>query len=823
MDVSETAIRRMQELLLKRVTWPFSGVVLLIALLLLSSPAHSFAQEGDGAEPGEAQTGALIPSNPKFEHLTAEQGLSNNRVVAILQDSQGFIWFGTQDGLNRYDGYEFRVFRHKPENENSLSANFVQVIFEDHEGMLWLGTRGGLNRYDPKTESFTRYLNDPEDPQSLASDVVFAIFEDQDGNLWVGTAGGLDRFEPQFDGFVHYQHDPDDPGSLSHNAVRAIVEDPEGIMWIGTDGGGLNRFDREKESFKAFKHNPDDPNTLGHDAIFGIYQDDDGVFWLATWGGGLDRLEFEEEGEGVPRFTHYKTNPDDPSSLSHNNLYNIHEDETGGLWIGTLRGGLNRFDRRAEEFSRFQNNPDDPYSLNHDTVLSMAGDLGGLLWLGTAGGGVNSLDLEPKGFKHIYSIPGDTNSLNSNDVMGIYQDPGSVLWIGTGSGGLNKFDTKTQQMSYYQHDPVEPQSVTHNTVREIAQDAQGMLWLATRQGLNRFDPRTGEATAYLHDPDDPDSLLHNSIFTVRQVENGAIWVGTLSGTNLVDPLTGKISTYHQNQEIDGILSNSEPVLSIEEDVQGVLWLGTGGSGLIQFDPQKELITQYKHNPDDPSSLADNTIWNVFIDQVGRLWIGTSVGLDRFDIETGVFVHYGEKDGFPSGGVASILQDDLPEEAGGPSLWISSSAGLTRFNPKTGAIRIYDVTDGLQSNDFSWSSAFKGENGELFFGGTNGLTSFFPAEISDNNSVPPMVITNLELANEPVEITEDGVLSQAVAFTDQLLLPHNTRVISFEFAALNYRAPEKNRYRYMLEGFDEDWTEVGADQRLVTYTNLDPGD
>jgi len=806
----------------KRLSWITSSIVLLIALLFLRSPAPSYAQEGDNAEPSETQLQTL-PANPKFEHLTSEQGLSNTRIVSILQDSQGFMWFGTQDGLNRYDGNEFRVFRHEPGNEKSLSANFVNVIFEDSDGILWLGLRGGLNRYDPKTESFIHYRHDPDDLDSLSNDIVFAISEDKDGNLWVGTAEGLDRFDPQLEEFAHYQHDPDDSTTLSHNAVRVILEDNEGILWIGTNGGGLNRFDPKKETFTAYRHNPDDSNTLAHDGINAMYQDDDGVFWLATWGGGLDRLEFEEEDPLAPRFTHYKNDPDDPSSLSHNSLYNIHEDESGGIWIGTLGGGLNRFDRHTEQFSRFQNNPDDPYSLNHNTILSMAGDRAGLLWLGTAGGGVNILDLEPKAFNHIYSIPGDTNSLSSNDVMGVHQDPDGVLWLGTGSGGLNKLDSEIQEVSYYQPDPDNPVSLSHNSVREVTQDSQGILWLATRRGVNRFDPATGESTTYLSDPDDPNSLLHNSIYTVREIEDGSILVGTSFGVNILDPVTNEISTYHQNEEIAEILSSSEPVLSIKEDAQGVLWIATGGSGLIQFDPQEEKITQYKHDPDDSSSLADNTIWNVLIDHLGTLWIGTSVGLDRFDRETGEFVHFNEKDGFPPGGVASILQDDLSEEAGGPNLWVSSSSGLTRFNPETGTIHTYDVTDGLQSNAFGWSSAFKNENGELFFGGSNGLTSFFPEQIQDNPNAPPLIITNLELDNQAVTIEADGILSQAASFTDQLTLPHDARVFSFEFSALNYRAPEKNRYRYMLEGFDEDWTEVGSDRRLVTYTNLDPGE
>jgi signal transduction histidine kinase/ligand-binding sensor domain-containing protein len=760
----------------------------------------------------------------RFEHLTSEDGLSSDRVRLILQDSHGFIWIGTQDGLNRYDGNEFRVFKHKPEDKNSLSANFVWVILEDQEGLLWVGTfGGGLCRYNPKTERFSRYRHDSNDPHSLGGDTVYAIHQDQGGNIWVGTSGGgLNRYDPRIDGFTRYQHAPDDPQSLSHNIIWTIMEDAEGVMWIGTEGGGLNRFDPQTERFTVYRHNPDDPNSLGHDSVRAIYQDSEGVLWLGTNGGGLDRLEFDQRSGEAAKFTHFRNDQGDPSSLSHNVVADIYEDETGDLWIGTTGGGLNRFDRRTKQFTRFQANPNDPYSLSHNTVDNIFGDSTGLLWLSTIGGGVNILDLESKAFKHIYSSPGDTNTLNNNDVMGIYQDQEGVLWVGTGSGGLNKIDPQTQQVTYYQHDPAEPESISHNMVRKIMQDSLGMLWLATRNGLNRFDPMTGKVRAYLHDPDDPYSLLHNQVYTVFQAEDGAIWVGTRVGPNRLDPHTGEVTAFPQYLELDTTLGDA-PLPSIDQDRTGVLWMGTAGGGLVRYDPQIKQFTQYKHNPDDPSSLADNFIWNVFIDPLDNLWIGTGAGLDRFDVETGGFVHYNEKYGLSSGAVMSILQDDLNAETGSANLWISTKKGLTRFNPESGEVRNYDYSDGLQGNDFGWSSAFKNLQGVLFFGGTNGLTVFEPHKIVDNPHIPPIVITDLQLGGESLEIDDNSILTKPIHEIDQLVLSYLDRVISFEFSALDYRAPEKNRYRYMLEGFDDGWTEVGANRRIVTYTNLDPGD
>jgi ligand-binding sensor domain-containing protein len=790
-------------------------------------PSLSYGQGGD--DPPADPTTSLSPAaqDLKFEHLTAEQGLSNNRVLSILKDSTGFMWFGTFDGLNRFDGYKFKVFRHDPGDENSLSANVIEVVYEDQSGSLWIGTSGGgLNRFDPKTERFTHYRHDPDDPRSLGSDTVLAIHQSRDGALWIGTGGGgLNLYDPESDGFARYQHDPDNPHSLSGNAVRAIFEDSQGVLWIGTDSNGLNRFDRDASeggTFTTYRQNPDDPHSLGHDSVAVIHEDRTGDLWIGFWGGGLDRLDRERAGGQVARFTHYRHDPEHPGSLSHNVVSSLYEDPAGRLWVGTAGGGLNRLDRQTGHFYQFQSNPDDPHSLSHDFVRTMYGDPTGLLWVGSTGGGISILDFERKAFAHYRNISGDPNSLNSNDVMGIYVDPEGALWVGTGSGGLNRFDRQRFQVNHYVHDPEDPHSLSHNMVREIVQDARGNLWLATAGGLNRFDPQGGRFTAYRQDPADPSGLLSDNVLTIHTGRSGLFWVGTWFGLNRVDPLGDEIVNF-QNEPDDSNGLSGEALVSIYEDQAGVLWLGTFGAGLIRFEPQTERTARYQHDVDDPHSLADNTVFAIHQASVGNLWLGTSAGLDRFDPDAEQFIHYGEKDGLPAASVASILEDDLPPEQGGPNLWISTSKGLSRFNPQTGAVRNYDVSDGLQGNDFVWGSAFKSKDGELFFGGTNGLTAFYPSQIVDNPHIPPVVITDFQLANRPVEIAEDSVLKQSVGQTEQLTLSYQDRVISFEFAALNYRAPGNNLYRYKLEGFDEEWTETGSDRRFVTYTNLNPGE
>jgi signal transduction histidine kinase/ligand-binding sensor domain-containing protein len=781
------------------------------------------ATHATGDEPPAASTTfpAYPGNNLRFEHLTSEDGLASNRVTSVIRDRKGFMWFGTFDGLNRYDGYEIEVYRHDPGDENSLSANFVVALHEDRDGFLWVGTNGGgLNRYDPRTEQFTHYRHEPANPHTLSNDSVMALYLDREGILWIGTdGGGLNRYDPSTESFTRYSQDPNDPFSLSHNVVWAILEDERGTLWVGTDGGGLNRFDRETERFSAYRHDPDKPDSLRDDSVLALAEGLDGSLWVGTRRSGLARFDLKTE-----RFIHYQHDPEDPFSLSHNNILDLHATQSGILWIGTGGGGLNRFDIQAERFSWYLSDPNNPYSLSHNQIKKVYTDSSGLLWLATVGGGVDLVDLERKPFTHYHSKPGDPNSVSSNDVTGLYEDRAGVLWLGTSSGGLNRLDRQTTQYTHYMHDPNDPQSLSDNTVRAIVEDGDGMLWLATRGGLNRFDPKTEQFTVYHASPDDPSSLLHDSVWNVDLDSQGMLWIGTSLGLNKLDPRSGQFLVAYRYDPDDSHSLSGTTVTVIHEDQAGTLWFGTLGDGLNRFDRETEHFTQYKHDPADSQSLGDNTVWTIHEDSEGVLWIGTSAGLDRFDPNEGQFVHYGEDDGLPRGGVMSILEADasLSRQAGS-NLWLGTSSGLYKLNPRTEALRRYDVGDGLQGNEFWWGSAVKSTSGELFFGGGNGVTAFYPDQIQDNPHVPQVVLTDFRLANKPVEIAEDSALQQAIAETEHLTLTHEERVISFEFAALDYRSPGKNRYRYMLEGFDEDWTEVGSDRRFVTYTNLDPGE
>ncbi len=748
----------------------------------------------------------LVLDNIRFEHITVEDGLSQNGAFAILQDSDGFMWFGTQDGLDKYDGKNFTAYRHDPDNSNSLSDNWIWAIHEDHLGALWIGTlSGGLDRYDRELDQFTHYQHDPDNPQSLSHNEILAIYEDPDGVLWIGTRGGLDRFDRETEIFTRYQHNPDDLQSLSADAVLSIYETLDGILWVGTEGGGLSRFDRETETFTHFSNDPNDSQSLSDNNVLVIYEDPFEVLWIGTDGGGLNRFDRETE-----TFAHYQYDPDDRNSLSHNSVRAIYEDPSVALCIGTDGGGLHRFDRETENFTHYQYDPSDPKSFSHLSVYEIYQDREGVLWIGTYGGGLNKLFLGGLNFTYFNHNPNDPNSLSNSDIRGIYQDKSGLLWVGT-NAGLNRFDQKTGQWRHYQHDPDDPFSISSDIVGDVYQDQDGLLWVGTYDnGLNSFDPQTERFTRYQDDPDDPTRFKGSTVSEIYQDQQGILWIGTLDeGLNSYDPETGSFTHYQADpNDPDSIYSDN--IFSVYEDQQGWLWIGTFGDGLNKFDRENDKFTHFQFDPNDSSSLSNNLVTAIFEDRGGTLWIGTAGGLNKFDPQTETFVHYREKDGLANDLVIGILEDD------GGNLWLSTNHGLSRFNPRTETFKNFDVNDGLQSNEFNGMAYHKSESGEMFFGGIRGLNAFHPDRIQENNPyLPPVALTRLTQGGEEMD------LGQSNNNITEVTLNWPNNFFEFEFAALSYAHPEENQYAYLLEGLDDDWIDMGT-RGYGRYTHLPGG-
>jgi signal transduction histidine kinase/CheY-like chemotaxis protein/streptogramin lyase len=747
----------------------------------------------------------------RFGRLTSKDGLSNVQTRSVAQDNQGFMWFGTANGLNRYDGTSIKVYRHDPADPYSLSNNYIRSLMVDRSGVIWIGTwGGGLNQYDREKDAFIRYQHDPNDPHSLSNNAVWAIFEGRDGTIWLGTHRGLNKFDRENKQFKRYLKNPNAPNSLSHDFVWSILEDSAGVLWVGTEGG-LNRFDPKTEQFIHYRHDSDDAGSLSHDTIRSIYEDRSGILWLSTRKG---LCKFNRSRTQITRYLHDSNNP---QTLSNNLVTGAYEDRAGRLWVSTWGGGLNRFDRETETFVHFRNDSIDSYSLSSDTVVQIYEDQQSHLWLATDRG-IDILDGGGKPFFHYRSISTIPNSLSHNEVRALYAGRSGIVWVGTAGGGFFKFDRQTETFTHYKHDPADPNSLSNNYVRAIYEDREGLIWIGTSGfALNRFDPKKKRFTHYPHDAANPRSISKGAIWYINEDRTGTLWIGTWGGgVNAFDRDSEQFTRYQHDPADPHTLSHQNAV-TIFEDRAGDLWIGTIG-GLNKFHRETNTFTRYNHVSTDPRSLVHNTVSSIYEDRTGTLWIGTLGGLDKFDRKNGLFTHYTTANGLSSNTIFGILEDEQGR------LWLSTANGLSRFDPRTETLRNYYVDDGLQSNTFLGSSSHsKSRSGEMFFGGPNGLNAFYPEQIVDNTHPPPVLITDFQLARKLVPIGVQSVLKKSILKTEYLTLSYLDRVFSFEFAVLSYRAPHQNQYKYRLEGFEKEWNETNSTRRFATYTNLDPGD
>ena len=744
-----------------------------------------------------------VNSTLRFEHLGLADGLSQSVIHAVTQDHFGFLWVGTEDGLNRYDGYSFRTYRPDTENPNSINDRWITSLLEDSHGYLWIGTRlGGLNRYDPTTDSFTHYLNDLENPNSLSSDHVNTLLEDSHGNLWIGTENGLNRFDFRTGLFQHFRNKPNDANSISSNNITAIFEDNEGTLWIGTEGGGLNIYDPSTFTFRAYKQITRDDSSISNNHVTAIEQDNDGYLWVAT-GHGLNRLDID-----TGLFTRYMHGGTNSATLSSNSVFALELDHAGYLWIGT-DNGLDRLDVESHTFVRHQHNPGNASSLSTDSILTIYEDEGRVLWIGTYGGGLNKYNRAQSKFTYYHYEPGNPNTLSANIVFPIYVDRLGIVWIGTYDGGLDRFNPRTGLFTQYRNESGNPDSLLSDEVYSIYKDSTSTLWVGTSMGLSRLNPGHTKFVNYRPDSQNPTSLAGQPVYTIFEDHLGYLWFGTESGLSLFEPTTETFISFKNEPDNPTSLSSSN-VTTLFEDENKNLWVGTFDKGLNRLDSESESFTHYLHNPKDPNSISNNSIMALYQDSRGILWVATAGGgLNRYNPETDSFSHYTEKHGLPNNVVYGILEDE------DGFLWLSTNFGLSRFDPETETFRNYTASDGLQSNEFNMYAFAKAHNNTMYFGGVNGLTVFKPADVINSTYLPPVILTSFsqEGKSEP-ELPQPELMSQVT-----LAWPNNN--FSFEFSSLSYAQPDRNQYAYMLENFDKEWNYIG-NNREGRYTNLPGG-
>jgi ligand-binding sensor domain-containing protein/serine phosphatase RsbU (regulator of sigma subunit) len=764
-----------------------SAVVVFLALVV-GAPVHHTKRTG-GAHEGGKKVARLEPT-PRFQRIGLDAGLPQLSIYSMAEDPAGFMWFGTGDGLARYDGYKFRVFQFDPAAKTSISNNSVTALFDDGKGTLWIGTNeGGLNKFDHATETFTAFRADPKDPRSLSNDGVTSIFRDKAGAMWIGTLGGLSKLDASGGKFMRFKSDAEDPRTLPADPVLSICEGAAGL-WVGTTGG-LALYDATTGAFTRYKHKPDDPTSLSDHEVNAVYEDKSGVLWVGTDGGGLNAFDARAK-----KFIHYRHDPDDPESLSDDRVRVIFEDKTGSLWIGT-RGQLNQLNKKTGRFKRFVSEQNDQSTLPNPWVASLFEDTGGVLWVGTWGGGAGKLDLQGA------RIP----LYKSGSVFSFYDEGNGTVWIGEQVGGLLRFDRKTGSVKNYRAEAQETVSI-----HAIHKDKSGALWLGTAgKGLRRFDPVTEQFQTF--EPSDKESGRINSdtVFSIYEDEAGIMWLGTFGGgLDKFDPKANWFAAYASDPYDRESLSSAYIYTVVpSKNEKNVLWIGTANGGLNRFDKETEAFTHYANEPNNPDSLSNNNVISIYEDDDGVFWLGTyGGGLNRFDSKKNVFKHYTTKDGLPQNFVFGIL----PDEEG--HLWLSTNKGLSKFDKKTEIFTNFDVNDGLQGSEFSQGAYHKGRSGELFFGGVNGFNAFSPKDLKLDPFVPPIAITSFQIANKEYD------LGAPLTTIDRIDLKYSQSLISFEFAALSFAAPEKNRYQYRLDGL-HDW--VDTDRRFVTYSNLAAGD
>jgi signal transduction histidine kinase/ligand-binding sensor domain-containing protein/DNA-binding response OmpR family regulator len=728
------------------------------------------------------------------------------------------MWFGTRYGLNKYDGYKFTVYLHDPADSTSIGSNSIETLFEDRTGVLWIGTnQGGLNKFNREKENFTRYIFNNNGPNQLQSNSISQIagFQYKGKNvLWIGTQNGLYKMDMTSQKFKHYLPSNKD---FPYNYIEAMVVDSSGMLWLGCTEGGLYKFNPETEQFTNFLHDPNNPNSLNDNRVTSLFLDKSGILWIGTFYRGLSRFDPKKE-----QFIHFQPDPDKPGSISDEFVHSFFEDQNAVLWISTAGGGLNRFDREKEEFTHYQHKPGDPTSLCDNTVLCVYKDRSSVLWIGTFGG-INKIDPRKKQISYFKQMPGNPNSLMDIYIWSICEsnwDDNINLWIGIKTGGLSKLDRRMGKYTHYQYNPKKSSGLPSNHILSLYEDRSGILWIGTYgDGLIKFNQKTEAYTQYMNDRNNPKTISCDIINSIFEDSKGNLWIATRTGgLNKLDRNTDNFSQI-------GIRMHT---LYVYEDKSGIIWLATL-QGLKKYDPETEKFHTYINDPENPNSINTdqvNYIYESDQDDSDVLWIGTSGGgLNKFERNTEIFTHFTVDDGLPDNVINGILEDDHG------NLWLSTNKGLSRFNSVTQKFRNYDVNDGLLSNQFNLGVCSKSFNGEMLFGSTKGLIAFHPDSLLDNIHIPEIVITEFQLFNENVEIEklnsiendEFYKLTAAISQLKEIELSYKENIFSFEFAALDYRSPQKNQYAYKMEGVDPDWVYTDASRRFATYTHLDPGE
>ncbi|MCF7827026.1 MAG: PAS domain S-box protein [Candidatus Marinimicrobia bacterium] len=753
----------------------------------------------------------------QFETIDINQGLSQNSVMTIAKDKNGFMWFGTEDGLNRFDGITFKQFRHIPLDSTTLNSNSIYSSLVDQQGNLWIGTYvSGLNKYIDATESFVHYPHDPLDSLTLGKGTIMGLHEDHQGYLWIGTSGsGLFRLNPNTgvsspgsDLFTHGD-------TLAGPVVYSLFEDHAHRLWISTLNG-LSVLDLNTYKLKTYRYDKNDPSSLFDNNVNFVYETYDGEnyqIWVGTNWGGLDQFNPETNG-----FIHYgygsDFNPDYPET-SVNKIIQV----DSLLWVGTDSKGILVLDLNGKLLKSIAKKVYDETALKDNLIQSFYDD-GDIVWVGTSGGGVAKYNRTRKKFYSLTYDPLNPKGLHDNRILRIVKDSQANLWIATWSEGLSYYNPTSGEFKEYRHDPDNPESLSDDGIQDILVDQNDNLWVVSASTTLDLLRKGSDSFEHISpDPSNPKALGSEYLLCLAENSEGYIWMGSWeAGLLRLNPITMEFETFRTPTTKD-ISLGSLSFYVIFEDSQGILWIGAENEGLIRFDPKSQSLKQYKASPGDPYTLPNNDVMCFLEDSEGFIWLGTyGGGLTRFNPAKNTFVNFSTDDGLPSSAVYAIFQDQHG------ALWISTNNGLAQYHPKKKILRTYDTSDGVLSREFN-PAGCQLDNGWIYFGGVKGITYFHPDQIKENGHIPPVIFTDLTIMNVPIGINQKFkdriILNRALTTSPVLELDPDDLVFSLSFASLDYHHPQSNSYAYFLEGFDNKWRQLGY-QRSVTFTNIPPG-
>jgi ligand-binding sensor domain-containing protein/signal transduction histidine kinase/DNA-binding response OmpR family regulator len=744
-----------------------------------------------------------IPGNAtvpplEFTNISSDNGLSNSTVNCILQDSKGFMWFGTKDGLNKYDGYQMAVYKYDAKNKFSISDNYIRHIYEDRQKNLWVGTSNGLNLFDREKGIFISYKHQINNPASLSDNSISCIYEDHRGNLWIGTYnGGLNMFNRQTKKFTCYKRNS---ANASLNYINYIFEDRENNLWVAA-GSGLNKFNYHNNTFNENLLIPDFKANIRV-----IQQASNGDFWIGTENAGIYVVNAKTK--KIKRFYHVET---DASSLGSNSVTDLIFDKKGNLWAGCVNGGLNLLAPGSNSFYHYtEDYVNKPGTLPQRTVSALFEDNQGNLWIGTHRGGIRLYAPKSQKFE-LFQQEKDKNSLSYNDVKAFYEDTKGIIWIGTDGGGLNSYNRTDNSYKHYRYNAFDNSSISSDAVLDIMGDDRGNLLVATwGGGLNVFNPKTGTFKRLLNNPRDNSSISSNHVYKLLKDRKGNIWIGTYNGgLNRYNPDNNTFAKVTKDPQNKTSFLGYD-IVSLNEDKKGNIWIGTDDAGLNCLDETTNSFRHYflgqEKNP---------IIEVIYTDSKGRVWAG----------QAGLYLYNEANDQFnlhpKSGVLANEFIKGIVEDENG-LLWISTTNGLIKFDPDRGSYKKYNKADGLQGEEFSANAFLRARDGKLFFGGISGFNSFYPKNIITNKFIPPVYLTEFQIFNKKITPFDDNSpLKTDINVAKEIVLKHNQSTFTLSFAALNYTATSNNLYAYKLEGFDKQWNYIGHDRKAF-YTNIDPG-